>query len=364
MTPAVAPAGTARVADPAGRMAAAEVVAGPAGIQRSVTDPTVVHPSSSTLTETFRAMGGPVTITLVSPGPDAAAALAAARDAVAAVEAACTRFRPSPLTCANARPADWHRVPATLATAVLEARDAHHATAGVFDPRVLDVLLAWGHDEALADGPAAVPAPTWPATLTPSGLRLRPAARPWAPQVRQDDAGWWLRLAGEPVDLGGIGKGLAVRAAARALAGAARGTLVDAGGDLAVTGDGPAGDWRVGVEDPAGGDVPLLVLGLRDTACATSSVRRHTWLAAGEPVHHLVDPRTRLPGGDGLAAVTVLHPDPAWAEVRSKTLFLAGAAHVRAHAEGAGLAAAWVGDDGAVGMTAAFAAHVTWRNDD
>lgn len=324
-----------------------------------------LDPEGSTVrTQTFRAMGSDVTLTVVGPGPRAGVALAAARTAVEQVEDACTRFRPSPLTRANADPDRWHPVSATLASAVLEARRAHEATGGVFDPRVLDVLLAWGHDEALAGGPAAVPPPTWPADLSPSGAGLAAPARPWRPRARQDVDGWRLHLDGQPVDLGGIGKGLAVRAAAEALRGAGRGALVDAGGDLVVVGDGPTGDWRVGVEDPAGGDAPLLVLGLRDTACATSSVRRHAWLAAGEPVHHLVDPRTRRPGGDGLAAVTVLGPDPAWAEVWSKTLFLAGADRVRGHAQDAQLAAAWVHRDGAVGMTESFAEHVTWRNDD
>lgn len=315
-------------------------------------------------TEVFRAMGGDVRLTVVGPGPGAEDALAAARAVVEQVEAACTRFRPGPLTEANADPGAWHRVPAILASAVLEARRAYEATGGAFDPRVLDVLLAWGHDEALAGGPAAVPPPAWPATLLPSGVRLASTERPWQPVVRQDVDGWHLHLAGQPIDLGGIGKGLAVRAAAAALRDAGRGALVDAGGDLVVVGDGPAGDWRVGVEDPAGGDAPLLVLGLRDTACATSSVHRHSWLAGGRPVHHLVDPRTGQPGGDGLAAVTVIGPDPAWAEVWSKSLFLAGAAHVRAAAEHAGLAAAWVHRDGAVGLTESFAEHVTWRNDD
>lgn len=321
-------------------------------------------PTAATRTVTLRAMGGDVLLAVVGPGPGADEALAAARAAVERVEAACTRFRPSPLTAANAEPERWHPVPAALATAVLEARRAHEATGGAFDPRVLDVLLAWGHDEALAGGPADVPAPVWPATLSTSGVHLGGAGGPWRPRARQESDGWRLHLGGQPIDLGGIGKGLAVRAAVEELRGAGRGALVDAGGDLVVVGDGPAGDWRVGVEDPAGADAPLLVLGLRDTACATSSVRRHTWLTDGRPVHHLVDPRSRRPGGEGLAAVTVLGPDPAWAEVWSKSLFLAGAAQVRERAEEAGLAAVWVRRDGALGMTESLAAHVTWRNDD
>ena len=78
-------------------------------------------------------------------------------------------------------------------------------------------------------------------------------------------------------------------------------------------------------------------------------------------MHHLVDPRTGRPGGPGLAAVTVLHPDPAWAEVWSKTLFLAGALEVEAQAEVRDLAAAWVTTDGEVRVSAAMAPHVMWQ---
>ena len=46
-------------------------------------------------------------------------------------------------------------------------------------------------------------------------------------------------------------------------------------------------------------------------------------------VHHLIHPRTGEPGGDGLLAVTVAAPDPAWSEIWSKTLFLAGRAAMR-----------------------------------
>ena len=48
------------------------------------------------------------------------------------------------------------------------------------------------------------------------------------------------------------------------------------------------------------------------------------WRPTGGRVHHLVDPRTGEPARTGLIAVTVAAADPAWAEVWSKALFLAG----------------------------------------
>lgn len=309
-------------------------------------------------TRTLRAMASPITLMVVEPGPSAQSCLDRAEAVIRDVGLTCTRFEPdSPLSRANAEPDSWHEVPATLGRAVQEAAGAHTSTAGLFDPRVLDLLLSWGYDRTLSfadgfvhDGAATVPKPD--------------ATGPWRPRVIERDGIWRIHLGGRQIDLGGIGKGLAVRWAAAELAGAGSGFMVDAGGDCAFGGIGPEDTvWNVGVEDPAGGPEPLLVLALTDTGCATSSTRRLRWRSGGKAVHHLVDPRTGLPGGDGLAAVTVVAADPAWAEVWTKALFLAGAAGVRRRAESLGLAAAWVGDDGVVGSTGLLDALTIWRPD-
>lgn len=332
---------------------------------------------SDSLVRSFRAMASPVTLQVVAPEAGADGALDAAEAVVREVERTCSRFDPtSALSQANAEPGEWHEVPGTFARAVAEAARAHAETGGLFDPRVHDVLVAWGYDRSLpfAEGAVAVAGrgPSEPAA------HVLTSRSPWRPQVRRDGGRYLVHLDGARIDLGGIGKGLAVRWAAARLADAGAGALVNAGGDVAVRGSAPdGGPWRVGVEDPVAREgepetpehetpqhqVPLLVLAIQDAACATSSTRLRRWRAGGRAVHHLVDPRTGRPGGSGLAAVTVVGPDPAWAEVRSKTLFLAGAPDVRARAEALGLAAAWVTHDGAVGTTAELDASVIWRRE-
>ena len=85
---------------------------------------------------------------------------------------------------------------------------------------------------------------------------------------------------------------------------------------------------------------------------ATSSVRVRNWIAPdGRPVHHLVDPRTGAAARTGLIAVTVATPDPAWSEVWSKALFLAGRGGIGPEARTRGLAAWWVDAGGHLGMT-------------
>jgi thiamine biosynthesis lipoprotein len=313
----------------------------------------------------FRAMASPITLTVLRPGPDGEACLERAAAVIRDVEHVCSRFDvASALSRANAEPSRWHDVPATLVWAVEEAHRAYRETGGIFDPRVLSVLLSWGYDRSLpfaAGGIDRTPA-SIPAAATPG----RPdSVFPWWPDVARGDRGWRLNLAGQPIDLGGIGKGLAVRWAAAELVSAGQGYCVDVGGDCAVGGVGPDGDgWQVGVEDPADPSQLVLVLDLADTGCGTSSTRLRRWRVGGVPVHHLVDPRTRRPGGDGLSAVTVVATDPAWSEVWSKTLFLTGAAEIRARAERLGLAAAWVEQDGTVGTTGELDPMVVWRRAD
>lgn len=360
------------------------------------------HAAGPEVGVTFRSMASDVRIRVIGPGPGAESAVARAADRIHAAARHLTRFAPSALTRTNDAPGAWHLVPAELADALAEAHRAHRETGGLFDPRVLGALLAWGYDRTFTElrpGPADLPelapsvaAPSTEPAVPPSSVRtaapsLAPAVAsspssatppsaasagvlahptagsPWSPVVLPGSGDRLVHLDGVPVDLGGIGKGLAVRWAAAELAGSGTAVLVDAGGDEWLGGAGPDGDgWLVGVEDPSGGDDPLLVLRLEDVGVATSSIRRRTWRTGGAAVHHLVDPRTGLPGGGGLAQVTVLHDDPAWAEVWSKTLFLTGHREVAAQAEVRGLAAAWVTADGRVRVSDAMAPLVVWRS--
>jgi len=171
-----------------------------------------------------------------------------------------------------------------------------------------------------------------------------------------------------PIDLGGIGKGLALRWALARLTTAfpelgepAVGALLEAGGDLVARGAAPQpGPWLIGVEDPEGGPEPAVVA-LEAGAVCTSSISVHAWLAPdGRRVHHLLDPRTGEPGGDGLVAVTVAAPDPAWSEVWSKALFLEGQRGIGPRARSLGLAAWWMRTDGTLEMTPAARERTVW----
>lgn len=269
------------------------------------------------------------------------------------VAAECTRFDPSsPLMLANSDPDRWHSLPPACASAIAEAHAAYLSTGGRFDPRVLEDLVELGYTGTLSFEKGAA--------VAPSGRARRRLVPPeWRPRFRGRGE---VHLGGRPVDLGGIGKGLAVRWAAEALRPVSDDHLVEAGGDCACRGHAPdGGPWRIGVEDPCGGSAPLAVLGLTDAACATSSVRLRRWTAGDRAVHHLIDPTTGLPGGPGMAAVTVVDGDPARAEVWSKVLFLAGCRAIADEAARRGIAALWVMADGTVSCSDLMARHLLWQ---
>lgn len=281
--------------------------------------------------------------------PEAARALAVFRD----VERVCTRFDPeSPLMRCNAEPDRWHRAPRVLGRALRAAQRAHALTGGLFDPRVHDALVALGYDRSFHLGPGDGTGGQAPGTPASHG--------PWQPRFVPPVG--LVHLGGARIDLGGIGKGLALRWARDRLGRRCGDFLIAAGGDVVAAG-GPGGEgaWRVGVEDPRGGPEPLAVLELRDLAVATSSVRVRRWTHAGRPVHHLIDPKSGRPGGAGLMAVTVCHPDPAWAEVWSKSLFLAGPARLAAVATRRALPVLWVDDRGAVRFNRRMNELAIWK---
>lgn len=290
--------------------------------------------------------------------------VAAAREALrvfADVEDACTRFRPdSPLMRANRAPDRWHRVPPVLLEAVAEAKRAHDRTGGRMDPRVLRPLLALGYDRTLPFGHGPVDLPGAPARVAPGGTTHGGAFRPGLRRATGE-----VRIGREPIDLGGIGKGLAVRWAAQRVARSSPDYLIDAGGDCACGGHAPGGvPWRIGVEDPVPGASPaepVAVLDLVDRAVATSSVRLRRWTAGGRAAHHLIDPRTGRPAGAGLLAVTVVGPDPAMAEAWSKALFVAGRRDIARVAGRRHLVALWVDEGGPCTMTTPMERYVRWQ---
>lgn len=291
-------------------------------------------------------MASPIRVTV--PALDQDADTSVVRHALSVffdTERQCSRFDPtSDLSRVNAAPAARHRVGRLCFQAVVEAAWAHRWSQGRFDPRVLSDLVALGYER-------------WP-PRTVAGLPTRAALGLWQPQL--DPSTSSVVVGDRAIDLGGIGKGLAVRWASERLG--ARAHLIEAGGDCYCAGRAPDGAaWRIGVEDPTGHEDPVAVLEVSDRACATSSIRLRRWAIGGSLAHHLIDPRSGKPGGEGLLSVTVIARDPARAEVWSKILFLSGVHEIRAMASRYGTPACWVSDDGQLHSNELIAGAMIWK---
>jgi FAD:protein FMN transferase len=308
-----------------------------------------------------RAMGSPLRLTLVGLAPDRAQQAWEATSAlIETIEQALSRFRDSSdLVALNRRAGDPRptAVERHLYESISAAHRAWRVTGGAFDPRVLGDLERLGYVGAPREQSSAGPQIASAAASFP--------ADDWLVRVPRDRL---LALA-QPVDLGGIGKGLALRWAFAALnreflAGEdpeTAGALLEAGGDIIAAGASPDdGAWLIGLEHPASETEIAAIVVLAGAVC-TSSIAVHHWKTPeGRTVHHLVDPRTGEPGGAGLLSVTVAGDDPAWSEVWSKSLFLAGASGIGPRARGLGLAAWWVREDGALEMTPAAREQTAW----
>jgi FAD:protein FMN transferase len=323
-----------------------------------------------------RALGSTIRLTVhcAVGNPGAQGSARRAWDAVEleldAVDRCLSRFRDdSELTILNRQAGTGAIVPVSrrLRGALALVDRARRETGNRFDASVLDVLERIGeHGADLAPEAGSPPA-------IPGGARTNGAIEPLEAgrTGRTGTTGGSLaHVPPVPLDMGGVGKGLALRwAAAAALAELPDdgGLLLEAGGDLVAAGCPPDGGWRIGIEDavsdPAAhaDEQPLVVVAMDMGAVATSSIRVRNWRGPdGRQVHHLVDPSTREPARTGLLAVTVARTDPAWAEIWSKALFVAGRDAIADEARARGLAAWWVDDRGRLGMTPDARIRTLW----
>ena len=263
----------------------------------------------------FRSMGCQMLAVLDSESGTASERLALVPEWFAVWEQRLSRFREdSELSQLNAKPGvPVHVSPVlwdVLQTAILAAR----VSGGLVVPTMLEALEAAGYDRSFD-------------ALPLTGILQRPAspAGGWR-EIKLDPGSRSARIPeGIRLDLGGIAKGWAADRAARRLA-AQGACLVDAGGDIAVSGPQASGQgWPVGVADPtAETDGVLETLRLTKGGVATSGRDYRRWQRGGAWQHHILDPRTGQPAETDVLSATVLAPSARQAEVAAKVALILG----------------------------------------
>lgn len=187
------------------------------------------------------------------------------------------------------------------------------------------VLSIWhDHRTAAESGKASVPAL---ADLQAAAQHIDPAA------IVIDQAASTVEITDPQVrlDVGAVAKGLATEAIATYLReqGLTSGIINAGGSSVRLIGkpaDPARETWAIGIQNPfAANLVPdtesLEVIQTNDISIDTSGDYQRYFLVDGEMYHHLIDPKTLMPGRY-VRAVTIMVEDNALADFLSTTVFL------------------------------------------
>jgi thiamine biosynthesis lipoprotein len=186
---------------------------------------------------------------------------------------------------------------------------------GAFDISFYALKGLWRFDDDLT-----------PALPDPARLEERRRLIDWR-RIKLDEAAGTVRLErpGMAINLGGIGKGYAVDAASRILReGGFPDHIVQAGGDLMLSGSKGGQPWMAGVRDPRGpAEEYFAVCPVRDHAFSTAGDYERAFLLDGKRYHHIIDPRTGYPA-TAARSVTIYARDATTADGLDDAILILG----------------------------------------
>jgi thiamine biosynthesis lipoprotein len=271
------------------------------------------EPRLLTVRKSFPLMGTMLNLTVYSPDQDQAeAAITAMMTRMQGLEGKLSRHQQTSEVATLNRTGSLNQ-PSKELLAVLELADTvHRKTAGAFDITVLPLLTLYQQQkEDLRDQPALVKSLV--RNIGQEQLQLTSS------QVRFAGKNAANNTAGNAGDLGitldGIGKGYIVDQGVATLKSFGfQQVLVEAGGDLLVTGGKPHGaPWKIGIRKPRP-DMPgeFLTVAGEDMAVATSG----DYFQPFSPdllSHHILNPKTGFSPPE-LASCTITAPNAALAD--------------------------------------------------
>lgn len=258
-------------------------------------------------TDTIYAMD--TVMDLTAYGPDAEAALAAAKAEIFRLDALFDRNGESSEIFRLNRDGGG-QVSADTAELLLRGTEIRLMTGGAFDMTVTPIMDLWG----FYDQDYRVPEP---AEIAETLENVGGAIAFEGTAVTLDP--------GARLDAGGIAKGYT---SARVMEifkekGVTSG-LVSLGGNVQALGSRPdEAPWRVAVQSPDG-EGYAGILSLTDCAAITSGDYQRYFELRGRIYHHIIDPATGYPADSDLTSVTIVCADAALADGLSTALYVMG----------------------------------------
>lgn len=194
-------------------------------------------------------------------------------------------------------------------------REAEGMTNGLVTPTLLDAIIEAGYDRPFDQLPHL-------AMYTPASIKTVTSTLETI-AVNETTRTVTLPL-GMGLDFGGVAKGWAAHQAMKRL-GADRPALIDAAGDIAVSGPRADGSpWQIGVANPFHKGEEIETLFVNECGIGTSGKDRRRWTRDGILKHHILDPLTYQPAETDLLTVTVIAPNVMQAEAAAKAAFILG----------------------------------------
>lgn len=139
--------------------------------------------------------------------------------------------------------------------------------------------------------------------------------------------------------------------------------LINAGGDLQVSGDKMGKEWRIAIQNPFR---PGAIAGINlsgQQALFTSGNYQRYYRQGDKIIHHIIDPRTGAPSVR-ISSTTVLASDPVLADVAATSLMIDGLENHRSLAESLGIDDYLIiTDDQQISVTRSFANKIEWISD-
>ncbi len=261
-------------------------------------------------------MGTLVEITVIGGDVDrVGAAISDALDEMERVEGLMSRRIPGSDVASINRWAGIKAVPvsAEVLSVIWRAEEISRASEGYFDISIGALLDLWGFE----DNGGRLPA-TGEVSKALHSVGYR------AIHVDERASTVELKKKGMRIDLGGIAKGYAVDRAFELLKSRGyRNMIVNAGGDIRVSGRKTRGPWVIGIQDPRDRSQILATINAEDISVATSGDYERYFEREGERYHHLLDPFTGFPARQ-CRSVTILAKDSLSADGLATAVFVMG----------------------------------------